>query len=193
MITSTKLTNKLVGFSAKIKGISYINKGFQSNDVGDEIKPVIMANFNDVLKLNIGCDFEEYEDLRTLKKCAILNIEMLIVFRKKPKAERGMLLTGARHSGGGIDINAEDGEVIINRNSSAKYLPLLSAINEDGGGVPFMAKGGIAGSIRPSTGTLIDYDKLAISIGALPPPRVAIDEIASIQNQVSVIESQSIF
>jgi hypothetical protein len=41
------------------------------------------------------------------------------------------LLKGARHSGGGIPINAEGGEWFINRQSSAKYSPLLDAINKD--------------------------------------------------------------
>jgi hypothetical protein len=41
------------------------------------------------------------------------------------------LLKGKRHSQGGIPINAEEGEWFINRNSSAKYSPLLDAINRD--------------------------------------------------------------
>jgi hypothetical protein len=113
--------------------------------------------------------------------------------KAKPKAERGALLSGARHSQGGIHIEAEDGEVIMNRKSSAMYLPLLSELNQAGGGVPFMAKGGIAGGIKAPSGSLIDYDALALSMSSLPAPRVAVDEIASIQNQVSVAESQSIF
>lgn len=41
------------------------------------------------------------------------------------------LLKGKRHSQGGIPIEAEDGEYFINRRSSAKYKPLLEAINRD--------------------------------------------------------------
>lgn len=41
------------------------------------------------------------------------------------------LLTGKRHSQGGIPIIAEDQEWFINRNSSKKYNGLLSAINRD--------------------------------------------------------------
>ena len=64
-----------------------------------------------------------------------------------PKAADGMLV-GARHAQGGIKIGtpsgmieAEGGEVIINRKSVQMYKPLLSQINEAGGGVKF-ADGG---------------------------------------------------
>lgn len=54
-----------------------------------------------------------------------------------PKAARGRKITGKRHSQGGEIIEAEDGEVIINRRSVKQFEPLLSAINMAGGGVPF--------------------------------------------------------
>jgi hypothetical protein len=62
-----------------------------------------------------------------------------------PKASRGTLLKGASHANGGIPIEAEGGEAIINKRSTSMFLPVLSAINEAGGGVPFvqtMADGG---------------------------------------------------
>jgi hypothetical protein len=68
-------------------------------------------------------------------------------------AEKGTLLSGNRHSRGGIMVNAEDGEAIINRNSVAQYKPILSAINQAGGGVPFMEQGGIAGFGNTATAT----------------------------------------
>lgn len=63
----------------------------------------------------------------------------------------GGLLSGPSHAQGGIPFTvggqggfeAEGGEAIINKKSTAMYAPLLSAINEAGGGVAF-AKGGIA-------------------------------------------------
>lgn len=68
-------------------------------------------------------------------------------------AEKGALLSGDRHSSGGIMVNAEDGEAIINRNSVAQYKPILSAINQAGGGVSFMEQGGIAGFGNTATVT----------------------------------------
>lgn len=49
---------------------------------------------------------------------------------------KGGMVNGRSHNEGGVDINAEGGEAIINKRSTAAFLPLLSAINEAGGGVP---------------------------------------------------------
>ena len=54
-----------------------------------------------------------------------------------PKASRGMMLKGNSHAQGGILIEAEGGEAIINKRSTMMYTPLLSAINQAGGGVAF--------------------------------------------------------
>jgi hypothetical protein len=59
-----------------------------------------------------------------------------------PKASRGAMLQGASHAQGGIHIEAEGGEAIINKRSTSMFKPLLSKINEAGGGVKF-ANGGI--------------------------------------------------
>lgn len=56
-----------------------------------------------------------------------------------PKAARGRLITGRSHAMGGEIIEAEAGEVIINRRSTKMFAPLLSAINQAGGGIPFVA------------------------------------------------------
>jgi hypothetical protein len=64
------------------------------------------------------------------------------------KAANGMI-TGASHAMGGVPFSvdgqlgfeAEGGEAIINKKSTQMFRPLLSAINEAGGGVSF-AKGG---------------------------------------------------
>lgn len=56
-----------------------------------------------------------------------------------PKAARGRLITGRTHAQGGEVIEAEAGEAIINRRATQMFLPLLSAINQAGGGVPFVA------------------------------------------------------
>ena len=58
---------------------------------------------------------------------------------------RGGLINGDLHSdrSGGTMVLAEGGEAIINRRSVAMFKPLLSRINEAGGGVPIMANGGM--------------------------------------------------
>lgn len=83
---------------------------------------------------------------------------------KTPKAARGMSIsnTGARlsgpsHANGGVAIStpngmieAEGGEVIINKNSSRLFANELSAINQAGGGIPLYSGGGNIG-IPPSS------------------------------------------
>lgn len=62
-----------------------------------------------------------------------------------PKAARGKYIEGPSHAAGGVHIEAEGGEAIINKKSSRMFLPLLSAINELGGGVPFTKVGSDGG------------------------------------------------
>ena len=52
-----------------------------------------------------------------------------------PKAAKGGLITGASHADGGVNIEAEGGESIINKRSTSMFGPMLSAINQAGGGV----------------------------------------------------------
>lgn len=54
-----------------------------------------------------------------------------------PVAEKGLYIKGNRHSQGGTIVEAEDGEVIINRDSVRMFPNLLSEINRLGGGVSF--------------------------------------------------------
>ena len=64
---------------------------------------------------------------------------------------KGGLLDGPSHANGGIATpygEMEGGEAVINKASTKKFLPILSAINEAGGGVPLvntsmMANGGV--------------------------------------------------
>ena len=62
-----------------------------------------------------------------------------------PKASRGLLLHGPSHAGGGVPIEAEGGEAVINAKSTSMFKPLLSAINQAGGGVKFAAGGAPVG------------------------------------------------
>ncbi|SHJ20465.1 Chromosome segregation ATPase [Cruoricaptor ignavus] len=69
------------------------------------------------------------------------------------KAARGMKINGPSHSAGGVKmmtpsgmIEAEGGEVIINKRSAQMFAPQLSAINMAGGGVPLFARGGVVPS-----------------------------------------------
>lgn len=69
-----------------------------------------------------------------------------------PTASRGRYIHGRTHAQGGEVIEAEAGEVIINRRSTARFLPLLSAINEAGGGIPFASAGYDGGYVMRHAG-----------------------------------------
>lgn len=62
-----------------------------------------------------------------------------------PKAQRGAFVRGRTHNMGGEQWELERGETVINSKSSSMFLPLLSAINEAGGGVPFTTIGSDGG------------------------------------------------
>lgn len=69
-----------------------------------------------------------------------------------PQAAKGKYIVGPSHANGGVPLEVEGGEVIINKKSASMYLPLLSAINEAGGGVPFTTPGSDGGyTIRSSS------------------------------------------
>jgi TP901 family phage tail tape measure protein len=98
----------------------------------------------------------------------------------------GGILSGASHSEGGIPFTvagrggfeAEGGEAIINKRSTAMFAPLLSAINQAGGGVafgnasarPFYQDGGIAGSFSASLD--MNNEKLGQVIGEIVSQRI---------------------
>ena len=69
----------------------------------------------------------------------------------------GGVLSGPSHAAGGVPVSvggvgmveAEGGEAIINKRSTSMFKPLLSAINQAGGGVKF-ENGGLLGSSIPA-------------------------------------------
>lgn len=106
-----------------------------------------------------------------------------------PTAGRGMLIEGASHADGGVLINAEGGEAIINKAATKRYLPLLSRINQSTGGVPLYGTGGIAGTIQGVQSAVeagIDYDALASACANIPV-YAAITDINRGQQRVAMI------
>lgn len=104
-----------------------------------------------------------------------------------PKAAKGGiagggLLVGNSHAQGGIPIEAEGGEAIINKRSTAKYRGLLSAINADGGGARF-AQGGIVGA-PIATAAIPDGGYTTRQAAA----SVSIDNVQDIANALSQLK-----
>lgn len=112
---------------------------------------------------------------------------------------RGGILNGASHAQGGIPTRfgeLEGGEAVINRRSTAMFAPLLSSINEIGGGRRF-ADGGTLGVVNSAPRNLIDYDALGSKISEsnrqLPAPVVSVEEINRISGNVVSIEESATF
>jgi hypothetical protein len=115
------------------------------------------------------------------------------------KLEKGGILKGARHSQGGIDIGngyeAEDGEAVINRRSTRLFAPLLSRINQAGGGRKFAEGGILGGSSMPSVGFDVDIlaNKIADANRSLPVPVVGVEEFAGVASGLASIEENAEF
>lgn len=127
------------------------------------------------------------------------------------KFEDGGILSGPSHANGGIPFTvngaggfeAEGGEAIINKKSTAMFAPLLSAINQAGGGVSFaqpnistgfFAKGGVVGSSSVDITGLRNEIAQAVtdSIKAIPVINNATDTISE-ASKVSNIVSDATF
>jgi hypothetical protein len=59
----------------------------------------------------------------------------------------GGMIDGPRHAAGGVMINAEGGEAVMTRGAVTMFAPLLSSLNQMGGGTSFAS--GATGGARP--------------------------------------------
>lgn len=115
-----------------------------------------------------------------------------IIAEPLPTAAKGRYLVGPSHAQGGIQIEAEGGEAIINKRSTAKFKPLLSAINQAGGGVKF-ADGGMVdesifeGAMASYGGSGYDMMREAMTeaVSQMPAPTMVYQEFQDFQNNVS--------
>lgn len=115
----------------------------------------------------------------------------------------GGVLKGPSHAQGGIPFSvggrlgfeAEGGEAIINKRSTAMFKPLLSRINAAGGGVEFEA-GGIPGFpssvVDSSTSSPLDLTRLEQTIASLKV-RVAVEDINDGQKNYAEITERAQF
>ena len=109
----------------------------------------------------------------------------------KPRFRQGGILRGRRHAQGGIPIEAEDGEAIINRRSTGMFQGILSRINQIGGGTSF------GPSSAGANQQLIDYDLLAARVAdanrSLPSPILGIREFTETDTRVTRIQERAEF
>lgn len=105
---------------------------------------------------------------------------------KKPKFATGGLITGSgTGTSDSIDARVSNGESIINAQSTSMFTPLLSALNQAGGGVSFGSQD-ISNSVQ---GEAMLARAFAKGVAMLPNPIVSVKEIIQVQNRVTVLEN----
>ena len=118
----------------------------------------------------------------------LTNIASALKMVRSAKFARGGAVNGKGSSTSDSNtIRVSDGESVINARSTQMFAPILSALNQIGGGVPI--------EITSGNTNQIGEDMLAVAFakGAslLPNPVVAVEEIKRVGNNVKVIEDLS--
>lgn len=123
----------------------------------------------------------------------IAKAKQLVSKEKNPKFGGGGDVSGPSHASGGVTIEMEGGEGIINKHSMSSPLlrSIASAVNVAGGGVPFSNV-----PIFPSvSGGGFDTAELkAVFVEALkemPVPVVSVVEFTEVQDRVKMIQNNS--
>lgn len=123
----------------------------------------------------------------------IAKAKQLVSKEKNPKFGGGGDVSGPSHASGGVTIEMEGGEGIINKHSMSNPLlrSIASAVNVAGGGVPFSNV-----PIFPSvSGGGFDTAELkAVFVEALkemPVPVVSVVEFTEVQDRVKMIQNNS--
>jgi len=101
---------------------------------------------------------------------------------------------GVKFSSGGRIMEAEGGEAIINKRSTSMYKPLLSAINQAGGGKKF-AFGGITPDAQLQTNTISESGlgaEIARQMGEIRVINV-VSDTTSKQISINNVESEALF
>lgn len=118
-------------------------------------------------------------------------VQTAIIRKQMSKLADGGLLQGRSHAQGGIPvgntgIEVEGGEYVINKRSTAKYLPLLQAINEEGA-----RKKTVANQLgKYANGGQLNYQRISSNLDSVDTNKViqnSIDQI-DMHPQVSVVD-----
>ena len=130
---------------------------------------------------------------------AIGALQIGVIYQNKPtppKLAKGGLLQGPSHANGGIMIEAEGGEAIINKRSTQAYLPILNAINQAGGGTPLMntfASGGVASQTNVNIDSSQMVDAMKQFLNQPIKAYVVSNEITSAQKSDNVLRNRTTF
>lgn len=123
----------------------------------------------------------------------IAKAKQLLSKEKTPKYADGGDIVGDSHANGGVLIEAEGGEAVINKTSMSNPLlrSIASAVNVAGGGVPF------AGAVKAldifDLGQQVSNQEamkqaFTEALREMPSPVVSVVEFSEVQNRVKMIE-----
>lgn len=118
-------------------------------------------------------------------------MQTAIIAKQISKLADGGLLQGRSHAQGGIavgntGIEVEGGEYVVNKRSTAKYLPLLQAINEEGA-----RKKTVANQLgKYANGGQLNYQRISSNLDSVDTNKVIQNSIEQIDMhpQVSVVD-----
>ena len=123
-------------------------------------------------------------------------------FFAKGGLTKGGMFRGRSHANGGVKFavggrihEAEGGEAIINKKSTARFSPILSAINSyNGNGVKFADGGVISSGEKFALGGELANIQQMVSGGSMKQKVVMVEsDVTSTQSKVSSLESQARF
>ena len=113
------------------------------------------------------------------------------------KAEHGLMIDGASHSNGGVNvmtpngmIEAEGGEFIMNKLSTAMFRDELSAISQAGGGVPLAQRGMLIEGASGSSSLRNLGNDISGAVNNVQTVLVT-EDLTAVQSRVSVTEQIS--
>lgn len=101
---------------------------------------------------------------------------------KYKKAAVGAVVAGGQSNIDSVPFLLSPQERVVNSNSGVMFAPLLSAINQMGGGIPLAGSGSAEGEAFLTR-------SFAAALQLMPSPVVGVDEITRVTNRVSVYES----
>lgn len=103
-----------------------------------------------------------------------------------PKFATGGLVSGeGTGTSDSIPAMLSNGESVINARSTAMFAPLLSSINQAGGGIPIQMEG----AATQSMGEEYMSESIAAAMRMMPNPVVSVQEITDVSGRVAVLET----
>lgn len=125
--------------------------------------------------------------IATTVATVLANIATAISTVKSAKFAKGGLIQGpGTGTSDSITAQVSNGESVMTANATALFSPLLSALNQLGGGVPI-----VTGGVQSQLGEDMLAAAIAKGYAMAPSPVVSVREISDVGNRVKVIEDMS--